>query len=179
MQPMLKMSIHPDWDEIDGVRTRSADFLRARGLAEHVVDALAMVTCELTENAVKYGHFQGRERAIDVSVSVEPETVTVEVKSPVRDESEPDLGRLDQMIQWIRGHQDPFEAYLARLKEVSSQSLGSTESGLGLVRIAYEGQSVLDFYVDDRNVLAVSAVYQLGSAEQRPLAPSLNDAEQR
>ena len=66
--------------------------------------------------------------------------------------------------QWIRGHQDPFEAYLSRLQEVSVQELENRESGLGLVRIAYEGQSVLDFFVDDRNVVSVSAIYALGSS---------------
>ena len=65
------------------------------------------------------------------------------------------------MVQWIRGFQDPFEAYLERLKEVSSQSLDHEESGLGLVRIAYEGQSVLDFFVTENHVLAVSAVHHV------------------
>jgi hypothetical protein len=37
----------------------------------------------------------------------------------------------------------------------------STESGLGLVRIAYEGRSILDFYIDEENMLSVSAVYPL------------------
>jgi hypothetical protein len=70
------------------------------------------------------------------------------------------LRRLDRAVQWIRGFQNPFEAYVEKLKEVSSQSLESNESGLGLVRIAYEGQSILDFFLLDRNVLSVSAVHR-------------------
>ena len=38
-------------------------------------------------------------------------------------------------------------AYLERMREVSGQSLSSNEIRLGLVRIAYEGQSALDFFV--------------------------------
>jgi hypothetical protein len=64
------------------------------------------------------------------------------------------------MIQWIRGFQDPFEAYVERMKIVSAQPYSNGESGLGLTRIAYEGRSVIDFYVDEGNVLAVSAVYR-------------------
>ena len=43
---------------------------------------------------------------------------------------------------------------------MSSQSLESSESGLGLVRIAYEGQSILDFFLLETNVLSVSAVHR-------------------
>ena len=50
------------------------------------------------------------------------------------------------------------EAYLERMKEVSMQSLDHRESGLGLVRIAYEGHAILDFMVDQTRTLNVSAV---------------------
>lgn len=160
MTPQLDIRIQPVWDEIDGVREQTSAYLRKHGVAPPGVDAVAMVACELTENAVKYGHFKGDRDQIQIRVVHETAGVTVEVSSPVRAEDEEDLARLDRMVQWIRGYQDPFEAYLDRLKEVSTQRLDNEESGLGLVRIAYEGQSVLDFYVDDRNVLSVSAVYQ-------------------
>jgi len=74
--------------------------------------------------------------------------------------SDENLRRLDETIQWIRGYQSPFEAYVEKLKEVSTGE-NQGESGLGLVRIAYEGQSILDFYVDEQNMLAMSAVYRL------------------
>ena len=46
---------------------------------------------------------------------------------------------------------------------VSAQPYSNGESGLGLTRVAYEGRCVLDFYVDDENTLAVSAVYRRGA----------------
>ena len=69
------------------------------------------------------------------------------------------LKKLDDTIQWIRGYQSPFEAYVEKLKQVSAQPYAPGESGLGLARIAYEGQCVLDFYVDETDVLAMSAVH--------------------
>jgi len=169
MQPMLKLQIEPDWEEVDRVRERSAAFLGEQGLPEEAIYALSMVVCELTENAVKYGSFDTDTHEIGVTLSRGPKAVTVEVKSPVAHADDTSVGKLDYTIQWIRGYQDPFEAYLERLKEVSMQNMTSTESGLGLVRIAYEGHSILDFYVDDQNILAVSAVYSLDTA---PGAPS-------
>ena len=68
------------------------------------------------------------------------------------------LSKLDKRIQWIRSFQDPFEAYIERIKEVSKKPLHDKESGIGLVRIAYEGNALLDFFVNDNSTVNVSAV---------------------
>lgn len=161
MTPRLAIAIQPRWEEIADVRRQSAAFLKNLKLERDVVDAVAMVACELTENATKYGAFKGEDARISVSIMVKPQEITVEVTNPISKSDRDNLTRLDRMVQWIRGYQDPFEAYLQRLKELSTEGLESTESRLGLVRIAYEGQAVLDFYVNERDVLAVSAIRRL------------------
>lgn len=166
MVPSLQMSVRPLWDEIDAAREEAISFLRAHELADAVINAAGMIVCELAENATKYGAFGEPPAApevpeqIQISISIHATTVTIEVRSPVSSADDENLLRLDRTVQWIRGFQNPFEAYLERLKEVSSQSLESRESGLGLVRIAYEGQSILDFFLNEHNVLAVSAVHR-------------------
>lgn len=160
MAPRLALDIQPRWEEIADVRRRTSAFLKDQQIARDVVDAVAMVACELTENATKYGAFRDGA-AISVSVTVQPQAITVEVTNPITHTERENLNRLDRMIQWIRGFQDPFEAYLQRLKELSTEGLDSTESRLGLVRIAYEGQAVLDFYVNEHDVLAVSAIRRM------------------
>ncbi len=159
MDSVLNLLVAPDWGEIENVRKRLVTFLAPHDFAAAASDALAMVTSELMENAVKYGFYGGPVTQIAVTVTVDQRSVIIEVKSPLHANEDEAMDRLDHTIQWIRGYQDPFQAYLTTLKDVSAQSMDSSESGLGLVRIAYEGQSVLDFYVDDRNVLAINAVY--------------------
>jgi hypothetical protein len=161
MNPTMILRVRPDWSEFDSLRERSANYLRDRDVGEDVRSTLSMVVCELAENAAKYGAFRRSTDAISVRVVHHDETVTIEVSNPLGPRELEHVQRLDRMIQWIRGFQDPFEAYLERLKDVSSQALASPESGLGLTRIAYEGQSVLDFVVRDQNVLFVSAVHRL------------------
>lgn len=157
----LNLAVPPLWGEIETVRRRAGDFLRDGGLDHDTAYAMSMVACELSENATKYGAFGGEEEpALRVDITVDERSVIVEVRNPVAATDGVHLARLDQVIQWIRGYQDPFEAYVERLREVSGQSLDSNESGLGLVRIAYEGQAVLDFYVNDEDILAVSAMYR-------------------
>ena len=73
---------------------------------------------------------------------------------------------MDKTIQWIRGYQDPFEAYIERIKEVSKKPLHDMESGIGLVRIAYEGNALLDFFVAENNMLNVSVVSNLEKGDR-------------
>lgn len=92
-------------------------------------------------------------------MEIDPRSATVEVQSPVADD--PALLRaLDDRIQWIRGFQSPFEAYVERLKQVAATSYSEGVSGLGLIRIAYEARCLLDFYVTPSRRVAMSAVYR-------------------
>lgn len=158
--PVLQLKVRPQWDELDTARQETVAFLREHEFGEATINATEMVVCELTENATKYGSFGVPPDEVRVAITVQGATITVEVRSPVSSADDEHLLRLDRAVQWIRGFQNPFEAYVERLKEVSSQSLEARESGLGLVRIAYEGQSVLDFFLHEQNVLAVSAVHR-------------------
>ncbi len=160
MGKSLSLRLPPVWDELDGAVQHTQAFLREQGLGDDAIQALSMVSRELLENAVKYGDYVG-DSTISLELACDAAGVTVEVHNPISRENEPNLQRLDQMIQWIRGFQDPFQAYLERLKEVSAQRLDMRESGLGLVRIAYEGQSIIDFVVDSHHRLSVSAVHRL------------------
>ena len=167
MQVTLQLALRPVWEEIDALGAKCMDFLQREGLDADAQNALTMVACELAENATKYGHFNGEKEIVKVSVAVQPSGVTVTVANPVTDGESDSLAILDHTIQWIRGFHDPFQAYLERLRDVSGQSLFSNESRLGLVRIAYEGQSTLDFYVGADGMLVVSATYasRMGGGE--------------
>jgi hypothetical protein len=117
-----------------------------------------MVLGELLENSVKYGSYKTTDGHIQISISIGKKIITIEVTNPIDGSNLDDLKRLDWMIQWVRGYQDPFEAYIERLKEVAKKPLHDKESGLGIVRIAYEGNVILDFFVSKDNILTVSAV---------------------
>ncbi len=156
----LSLFLNPDWSELDRISDILRSFLDPEKFGEDHFSAIYMVTTELVENGIKYGYFPDPESKIQLILRRKKHRFIMEVKNPIKETALEHLKRLDAKIQWIRGYQNPFEAYVERLKEVSSKTLASGESGLGLVRIAYEGQSVLDFYVDENNILAVSAVYE-------------------
>lgn len=154
----LSVELPPDWSAVKTVWEPCRELLRQAGLGSDEAYALAMVAQELLENAVKYGAPDAGE-SIRLSLRVDPEDVTVEVRSRAGLD-DAFLKTLDRTVQWIRSFQDPFEAYVERLKQVALRPYDPGQSGLGLARIAYEGRCALDFYVDAGSTLAVSAVYR-------------------
>jgi len=161
MSVAFELSIPSHWDELDSVRAKTENFLLQQKLSKDQVYAMVMTTSELTENAIKYGDSQGENVQVHISLSVYPKEIIIEVKNKIKDIHDSDLRKLDENIQWIRGFQSHYEAYLEKIKLISGKSLEDGESGLGLVRIAYEGQCILDFYINEDDVLAMSAVYKL------------------
>lgn len=167
MNNEIRMSITPDWDNIEAVRVKAGNFLKSKKLNEDVTDAVIMNISELLENAVKYGDYSGAVKEIIASISISERDITVEVKSPVKDEDDKHFRRLDKIVQWVRGYQNPFEAYIEKIKEIALQPVDDSQSGLGIVRIAYEGQSIIDFFVNENNIISVSAVYHLSDPGRR------------
>lgn len=161
MENIMNLKIAPEWENLEQVRVKTEEFLKDKNLSRDITDSIIMNISELMENAVKYGRFDDKTKDITASVTVTENDIIVEVKSPVRDEDDFHFKRLDRIIQWIRGYQNPFEAYIEKLKEVAIQPMSESESGIGIIRIAYEGQSILDFYINDNGIISVSAVYHL------------------
>jgi hypothetical protein len=158
MKGSIKLTMKPNWDEIEKVRNKSSRFLASHGLSIDSVNAFTMVISELVENSVKYGKFASPKNRVIVNIRIDENMVITEVINPVDESVFKHLKVLDKTIQWIRGYQNSFEAYTERLKEVSKKPLSDQHSGLGLARIAYEGKAILDFFVSEDNFLNVSAL---------------------
>jgi len=155
------INIIPNWDEIETTQNILSDILKDEGFDQDTIDSQIMVISELIENAIKYSHFTSKFPKIEATIKITKRNITIEVKSPANEESNVHIIRLDKTIQWVRGFQNPFEAYVMRLKKIAIKPLSDKDSGLGIVRIAYEGQSVVDFYINDENIISISSVYQI------------------
>ena len=161
MNNHLYLDITADWDNIDSVRSKAEQFLKLNLFDSQDIFSIVMVCSELVENAIKYGDYKNPQNKISLSIELNDNSIIMEVKNPMGKYSNRFIKELDRTIQWIRGFQNPFEAYREKLKEVAQKEYVAGESGLGLTRIAYEGESILDFYLEDTNMINVTAVYQL------------------
>ena len=159
MSKDLRLDVSNDWGEVERVNHEVHQFLAECKLDGHEVDTFTMVACELVENSIKYGDPTGaRGRDHELTVTVRGQDITVLVRNPIGSESGFHLEELDRTLQWIRGFQDPFQAYIERVREISREPASRGKSGLGIVRIAYEARAAIDFVVGDDDMLAVSAV---------------------
>jgi hypothetical protein len=158
MKSTIKLAMKPKWDEIEKVRIKSHDFLVSQGLDNDSVHAFTMVIRELVENSVKYGKFGSTQNKVILSINISNNMIIAEVINSVDETVLQHLRKLDKTLQWIRGFQDPFQAYVERIKQISRKPFDDEISGLGLVRIAYEGNAILDFFLSEDNQLNVSAV---------------------
>jgi hypothetical protein len=164
---VLELQLCPVWDEVERARGECRRFLEELGADEATRDAVCMVASEILENAIKYGHFPDENQKFPCKIEAGRDGLLVEAWSPVPEAGiAENLGRFDSIVQWIRSFQSPFQAYLERLKLVAGQPLDDSESGLGLIRIAYEGEAILDFYVNENNILHVSALQPKSDREQ-------------
>jgi hypothetical protein len=121
-------------------------------------NAIAMVTGELIENAIKYGYWTGEDKRFHLRVHGRRGLVTIQLENPI-DPSSPQVARLEATLRWIREFPTAEAAYRAKLLEIASQpeSQPGSASGLGLVRCAYEGNTTLRSEIVERNALRIVA----------------------
>jgi hypothetical protein len=155
----FEMTIVPNWPEIDTVYNKANNYFSSFNFNLDYVDRVTMVTCELVENAIKYGNFQNEEK-VKVGVKIKNDKVTIVVKNPIGEKSLPYLRELDKTIQWVRSFQNSYEAYIERMRRISTEPLNFVKSELGIVRITHEGQATIDFIIHDGKMLNVSAVLE-------------------
>ncbi|MEQ9367128.1 MAG: hypothetical protein RIF32_23035 [Leptospirales bacterium] len=167
MSPSLEMKVRPVWDEVERVRNETMAFLEQHAFSEETVQSLGMVASELCENAVKYGCFSGHQEnspiiEVIVRFNEQRSRVLVRVIGPVQIGNNPHFRRFKETLDWLQSHENPMEAYLEKMQAVALTDPMDSKSGLGLPRIAYEGQSLLSYELDDHDRLAVSAVHYPG-----------------
>ncbi|MEO1173088.1 MAG: ATP-binding protein [Myxococcota bacterium] len=141
------MSVPSDWERIESVRRAVGPALLATLEDADLADAVAMASAELMENAVKHG---GKPRGVvNLALSVEAELITLRVTNPSSERTSK-VETLIEMVDWIGGFGDPYEAYVQRLARVCE--IDDAEGGLGLVRVAYEGRGRLSYEISQERV---------------------------
>lgn len=161
MEKSINFSLQPNSRDIEEAENRSSRFFKLHGLPDETVHVQVMILRELIKNGVKYARFTPSENTIRVNIHIDNHTISIEVMNPVDDSCRTRLKELDRAIQFIRGYQDPFEAYMVMQKMAPKQTPHDEAEGLGLAGIAYEGNATLDFFISEDNILNLSAVKRL------------------
>ena len=164
MENSITIDLVPNREGIESARKKSDNFLRSLGLSDDTVKIQIRILKELIKNGLKYGCSTPTDNKFSIIIEVANKSITLEVMNPVNGMCRDSLEELDRTIQLTRGYQDPFEAYMLMKKRNLANSSQGDYNDLELFKIAYEGNAILDFYINEDNVLNLSAVRSLREA---------------
>ena len=151
----LDLSFPPEWARIDRARETVAHSVAAVYADDELRDALSIVSAELLENAVRYG--APGQAAVRITIQELGGEFVVRVTNEV-DSTTTHAGLLQRKLTWLARFGSPADAYVAALQEVYERGAQSSQSGLGLVRVAYEGGCRLACEHDGSGAVTVRAV---------------------
>jgi len=147
----IDVPVRTEWANVDLLVTSVQNCFCAMFASIDGSHAIATVAGELLENAIKYGEWKaGEQQHLRLQIRGEKTAAIVIVENPCGNTESIEL--LRSTIRWIEGFSSAKEAYCAKLVEVAARPAKDTMSGLGLVRIAYEGGCKLEAVVDGRLV---------------------------
>jgi hypothetical protein len=130
----IELRLAPEWSLIEPVREAVRAGVGIVHADAQLQDAISMTAAELMENAIKYGSAAGNR--VRLSIDEAGGVITVEMENRV---PEGELaGRLAERIAWIASFPSAADAYAAAIRRRAEAESGTGESGLGLVRIAFE-----------------------------------------
>jgi hypothetical protein len=131
---LVELRFKPLWLYVDAVREFCGFFARATFDDDELGQRVGLVVHELLENAVRYGDEQELELRLERR---EKEIVICVINTTTDDRAQ----KLRELVDELNS-QTPAAAYTRALQH--AVGLPSTESGLGLPRVRYEGQVELN-----------------------------------
>jgi hypothetical protein len=156
----IDLTVRNEWKNIDLLRTSVQNCFTAVFADLDGCHAIAMVTGELLENALKYGNWTQSDRTMfRLRVTGGAENVEISVQNPLKAD-EAHGQSLQKAIDWINSFPKPEAAYRARMLQIAQEDTEGAPSRLGLVRIAFEGNCRLAMAVDN-GIVTVTATLLL------------------
>lgn len=155
----IDMTVRNEWRNVDLLRTSVQNCFTAVFADVDGCHAIAMVTGELLENALKYGDWVGGDRAMfrlrvhGSSNSI----VEVSVQNPLK-ANDVNAINLQKAIEEINSYGKPEQAYRARMLQIAQSEEDTSPSRLGLVRIAFEGNCKLAAKIEGGTVTVTAAL---------------------
>lgn len=142
-----------NYDGFKDAADNISDFLKLHGLSTETVQEQVVIAEQLLTACLRYSGSNSSIEKTKIQIHLNGAQVTIEVSNPIDDIENKQLEHLDELIQYLRGYQDPFEAF-TNLKNASNNGA----PGISLAEMAYLKQTTLDFFVSEDNMLNLSAV---------------------
>ena len=164
MTKSIQFSLKRGDFEIETVREKGRNFLKAHGFSDDTVQTQMTILQQLINSGRKFDNLVASKNEMTVLLLIEENAIIVEVSKLINESSSSQLDELDKTIQSMRtwGYQEPSKAYAIDCREPSGRNSQDCKvEGFELAKIVYEEGAVLDFYVSEDKILNLSAVRNL------------------
>ena len=164
MTKSIQFSLKRSDFEIETVREKGRNFLKAHGFSDDTVQTQMTILQQLINSGRKFGNLKASKNEMTVLLLIEENAIIVEVSKPINESSFSQLDELDKTIQSMRtwGYQESFKPCATDYSESSSSNRQDFKAeGFELAKIVYDEGAVLDFYVSEDKILNLSAVRNL------------------
>jgi hypothetical protein len=156
----IDLTVRNEWKNIDLLRTSVQNCFIAVFADLDGCHAIAMVTGELLENALKYGDWSSEDRALfRLRVQGHQGNIEVSVQNPLK-RNDQQAAALMTSLEWLNSFSKPEQAYRARMLQIAQEDSESAPSRLGLVRIAFEGNCRISAKVDEGTVTVTAVLHR-------------------
>jgi hypothetical protein len=152
----IDVPVRNEWSNVSLIVTSVQNCFNAMFADVDGSHAIAMISGELLENAIKYGSWSGDGRAFRLHISGSAGLAEIVVENPVAE-----MDRATELLATLAklsAYPSAAEAYRAKLLEVAERPDDPAISKLGLARVAYEGNCQLKASVDGGFVRVVASV---------------------
>lgn len=157
MKDSAEFLLIPNCSEIENVIYKSDQFFKSLGVSKKIANEQMMIIDELLKFGSTFGDSRLIKEPIKVQINIDKKSIVIEVSKSIDGIEVEQLDRLDETIQFIRGFQDPFEAF-RKIKSHHYTQRCNDDYDLRLAKIAYMGKAIVDFFINEYNVINLSAV---------------------
>src|SRR5688572_21873310 len=156
----IDLTVRNEWRNIDLLRTSVQNCFIAVFADLDGCHAIAMVTGELLENALKYGDWTSGDRAMfRLRVHGHEGNIEVSVQNPLKT-NDASAANLMSSLEWLNSFAKPEQAYRARMLQIAQDDSEGAPSRLGLVRIAFEGNCRIRAKVENGTVTVTAILHR-------------------
>lgn len=152
----IDVPVRSEWSNVSLIVTSVQNCFNAMFANVDGSHAIAMITGELLENAIKYGAWSGDGQPFRLHISGRAGRAEIVVENPVVNKERAE--DLLSTIAALSAYPSAADAYRAKLLEVAERADEPAISKLGLARIAYEGNCQLKASIEGTFVRVVASV---------------------
>jgi anti-sigma regulatory factor (Ser/Thr protein kinase) len=153
----FELNFRPNVALVSVVRRFVSEFYERFLSDPDTTSRVALATHELLENAVKYS----KDGETTIRIEVERERAPRRVTIALRNSAEPaDIAAIREILDGVRRADNAFDYYQTLL---AARAKTREAGGLGLARIAAEGEMAVSYRVEG-NTVVIEAVTEIGGA---------------